>query len=358
MRGTRGFDYCKNVLDYSLRFSKEIFAKNFISHPIKPYVEYIAETKKLLDSFNPDILIENVFGIKLDQINFLGRPIVLDVGNLIKNGEYSRIEEYIPNLRWIHIHDFKEGKDHLPLGQGIVDLESLIRIFPAEGYTIELGSIFREWKNLRQDYRDSIDFINNARISQTSYGKNVRLAHLLRNVSIEKVNLVVDFGCGEGYLLHNTPANIKEGYDLNPRSVFNDVNYFSKNLHDLNLSGVDLAICSEVIEHLEEDVPVIRKIHKSLKNGGRVFLTTINNNTSVDKSRQDRERGHFRRYGCELKDIMESQGFRTTAFYPFRSKHYYSHKGDFKSYRLKEDIAGGNEDASGWVYFGVKGGKR
>ncbi len=56
----------------------------------------------------------------------------------------------------------------------------------------------------------------------------------------------------------------------------------------------------------------------------------------------------------ELRNIIESQGFRTFSFYPFRSRHYYDNKGNLATYCLEEDIIQGRKDASGWVYFGVK----
>jgi SAM-dependent methyltransferase len=353
MREERGIEDCKLRLLYSLKFKKKISALNFISHPIKPYTNYLKETKELFNLTNEDILVENVKGITLPQIDFLGRPIVLDIGNLIKNGEYPKLEEY-KDIKWLHIHDYRDGLDHLPLGKGIVDLMFFINKFQKTNCTIELGSVFREWKNLGQDYRNSIDFINNVYISQSSYGKNVRLAHLLRNIGKENFNLVVDFGCGEGYLLHNIYAKNKLGYDLHPNKVFNDINYFNQDIESTNLKDVDLIVCSEVIEHIEKDILAIKKIYDSLRKGGKIFLTTINKNIRKDKSKQDKERLHLRRYGTELKEIMEAQGFRTISFYQIRSKHYYLHKGNFKNYNIEEDISQGNEESSGWVYYGEK----
>ncbi len=353
MRIENGLESCQEKINSSLRFSKGIGANFFISHPIKPYSSNLQSSKELFDRLKEEILIETVQGIRLEEIKFLNRPIVLDIGNLIKNGEYDRLAEY-NNIRWLHIHDVRDGQDPLPFGEGELDLNSLVHLFPNTGFTIEIGNRFRKWEEISEGYRVSIDSLNNSLIFNKSYGKNVRLKHLLDLVGDKSFRRAIDLGCGEGYLLHNLNAKDKIGYDRNPKSLFNDITYHTIDINDPLRDYADIVICSEVIEHMENDRNVIRNVYNLLKPKGIVFLSTISRNTLEDKSNLDKVRGHYRRYGKELEKIMENQGFKTLSFYPFRSKYYYDSKGSFSEYDTNTDIQQGRKNASGWIYFGLK----
>ena len=192
---------------------------------------------------------------------------------------------------------------------------------------------------------------------KNSYGKNIRLMHLRECLQNKNIDLAIEFGCREGHLLHNIIANKKIGYDLEPLDVYDDVEYHMSDINNLSKGFANLIICSEVIEHIEEDGISIKKMYDCLKINGALFLTTINNNIKEDKSEIDKERGHIRRYGKELKEKIEKQGFKTLKFYPIRSSYYYDKRGKIKDYLISEDIKEGGENASGWVYFGIKEGK-
>lgn len=187
-----------------------------------------------------------------------------------------------------------------------------------------------------------------------SYGKNVRLQHLLAIINGKTFEKAVELGCNEGYLLHNVSARKKVGYDINPKEIFGDVEYKEMNIMNLEQDDADLVICSEVIEHIENDLEAMNILYNQLREGGLLYLTTINRNIRADKSLQDKERGHIRRYGPELKELLERTGFQTLRFYPIRSSHYYAHKRDLSSYLRTVDEAKGKEEASGWVYTGTK----
>ncbi|MGY4884409.1 MAG: methyltransferase domain-containing protein [Nanobdellota archaeon] len=353
MQIKNGIKDCEKRMVASLRLKKNLDSQFFISHPIKPYLPNMIITKNMFNKIGEEILLENVKGIRSEQIKFFDMPLVLDIGNTIKNEEYNRLFNY-NNVKWIHLHDYKDGQDHLPLGKGALNLNPIIKNFSKIGFTLELGSEFRKWDDLKEGYKDSIDYLNNQLIFNESYGKNVRLEHLLKNIKNDKFDVAIDFGCGEGYLLHNLPAKTKKGYDILPRAVFNDITYTSHDLVNPLNECADFVICSEVIEHVQEDKKVLKNIHNILKSGGKIFLTTINKNISKDKSKLDKERNHFRRYDEKLRNLIETQGFKTLSFYPFRSTHYYMNKGDFENYKLEEDIKNGEKEASGWVYYGVK----
>lgn len=348
-----GLENCIERLINGLKFSKSIKSNFFITHPIKPYIDNLQLSKGMFEKFDESFLIETVSGIDLQSISLLKRPLVLDVGSVIKNEDYDKIGDY-SNIKWVHIHDMKWGEDHFPLGEGEIDFNFLIKKFSDRGFTIELGNKFRKWVELKEGYMKSIDFLNNSLIFNKSYGKNVRLKHLVYLTKGKKFRKIADFGCGEGYLLHNIPATEKKGYDRNPNPAFNDISYYTKDITSLLEKSMDLIICSEVIEHIKDDRKIIKNIYNSLRCGGFIFLSTINRNTSRDKLELDKQRGHIRRYGIELKHIMEQYGFKTVAFYPFRSKHYYENKNNLQNYNIVKDIQSGAKESSGLIYFGFK----
>jgi len=199
--------------------------------------------------------------------------------------------------------------------------------------------------------------INRERIREqcaTSYGKNVRLKHLQRCLSKKKFRKAIEIGCGPAWLLHNVHADKKVGYDLEPIDVFEDIKYVKKGLEDLGKDSADLLICSEVIEHIEDDQAALHKLYNLVKEKGFIFLTTTNRNTKIDKSEQDKQRGHLRRYSKDLKRMIEQSGFKTLNFYPAKSQHYYLNKGNISSYSCDVDIFEANKEASAWIYFGMK----
>jgi sugar phosphate isomerase/epimerase len=355
MRISEGLENCAGKLRTGIEFAKAINADYFISHPIKPYAESLQASKDLLDQVQYGVLLENVRGIRAKQLRLLGKSVVLDIGNLITNEGVVDMQSY-DNIKWAHIHDYKAGLDHMELGSGEIDLAKVIQSLPKVGLTLELGKDFRTWSNLKYQYRRSIDVLHNVQISLDSYGRNVRLQHFNHNFGKRNFNCAVDLGCGEGYLLHNVCAKEKIGYDMDSKPLFNDIIYKKTDLQSPINDCADLVICSEVLEHVQNDVAILTNASNILVPGGMLFLTTLNANIWSAKSDLDLLRGHIRRYDSSIEAKINEHGFKAIAFYPFRSKYYYQKKGKFAEYGLDEDICAGKEGASGWVYAGVKNG--
>ncbi len=96
---------------------------------------------------------------------------------------------------------------------------------------------------------------------------------------------VVDVGCGDGALagwLAKAGARITgiepeaDGRRLaremfKKRGLFGD---FIASAGDLNPERFDIAVCSDVIEHVEDPRALLKEIHRLLKPGGRLVVTT------------------------------------------------------------------------------------
>ena len=71
---------------------------------------------------------------------------------------------------------------------------------------------------------------------------------------------------------------------------------------------IDCVICTDLLEHLEDDNIVLDNIYKYLKNNGRLVLSVPALNFLFNQ--RDRAVGHYRRYGRrEILNKLKQAGF-------------------------------------------------
>lgn len=151
------------------------------------------------------------------------------------------------------------------------------------------------------------------------------LPHLVK--LLKKGHRVLDIGCGNGALSFFAASRGCQvlGVDISKKAIlgcqFNAKRLgFVRNLkfQVINFNNpqvkvedkFDLVICSEVIEHLNDDVSVLKNIYEQLKPGGLFFLSTPSINSPIHRFRTlfyktdyfDKEVGHLRRY--ELNKLV------------------------------------------------------
>ena len=121
---------------------------------------------------------------------------------------------------------------------------------------------------------------------------------------------ILDVGCGQGELLQELSAALPtasvSGADLSEQSIADshkrnpDYDLFVMDLtdpdfdrkHAERLGGYDLVVCSEVVEHIEDDGLAVRRLRSLLTPGGHLILTVPGGRMS----RFDKVIGHFRHY--------------------------------------------------------------
>lgn len=97
-------------------------------------------------------------------------------------------------------------------------------------------------------------------------------------------NAVLDIGCGYGEMLSDLPAERQVGIDINhfalgearrrnPQGCFAMANVERLPLAD---SSFDAVICSEVLEHMDDPLPLAREIVRVTRPGG-VYCITVPN---------------------------------------------------------------------------------
>lgn len=153
-------------------------------------------------------------------------------------------------------------------------------------------------------------------------GREYRFGRILDLFPIEKNLQVLDFGCGTGNLLNQLvsqfPQNIYWGADtsdagieasklLVPHASILKIN-LSKGKPSLavSLRSFDVVVCSEVIEHIEDDRQTLQFLISLLKPGGSLILTV----PSGPISKFDKFIGHSRHYSKRhLESLLGESGF-------------------------------------------------
>jgi len=143
---------------------------------------------------------------------------------------------------------------------------------------------------------------------------------------------VVDFGCGSGALACYCAMKGCEvaGYDISAAAValaresakrfgFANLEVFEADAANANLHGqADLAICSEVIEHLPNDRLFLANVFDSLDREGLLYLSAPSNDAPMHRMFMrfrgrdafDEKVGHLRRYSdAQIKEMLEDAGF-------------------------------------------------
>jgi hypothetical protein len=90
-------------------------------------------------------------------------------------------------------------------------------------------------------------------------------------------------------------------------------------------SSVDIAFASEILEHVHDDVAVLRRVRACMASGGMLIATSPSANAPVHRLRarlrgadeMDRMRGHLRRYSRQsFIAVAEAAGFRECSVRP------------------------------------------
>lgn len=161
--------------------------------------------------------------------------------------------------------------------------------------------------------------------------KNFTYRHILTTINKFLISRrkILDIGCGAGTisLYLASKGHHVLGIDIS-QSAVNAANKSAKILRLKNISfermnfpyelptdKYDFIICSEVIEHIQDDNLALKKIFSLLKRGGVAFISTPSKNAPLHKlglvKKFDEKVGHLRRYTLEeLVEKTRACGFK------------------------------------------------
>jgi len=112
---------------------------------------------------------------------------------------------------------------------------------------------------------------------------------LIKGLETNTWTNVIDFGCGDGAILHAMDAvgllDEKEVYALDGSNerlkavhlINEKFNCIVSDVCDSKLedNSIDVTISTQVIEHVEDDAAMAREMHRVTKPGGIMYLTTV-----------------------------------------------------------------------------------
>jgi len=139
-------------------------------------------------------------------------------------------------------------------------------------------------------------------------------SELFKKLPEDVIQTIADIGCGEGsnllFIRSQFPKAKLFGFDVSNTAI--EAAKLNVNAEfalldiqkEVPLQKFDLVFCSDVVEHLEDDITAIRNI-KQITNGYAVIATVQGRMRTNEKNI-----GHFRNYAYgELKQKVESAGF-------------------------------------------------
>ena len=156
-----------------------------------------------------------------------------------------------------------------------------------------------------------------------------RAKAIITSLSPKKNEIVLDAGCGDGFYLHLlskfTNAHLI-GLDDNPKALDLAKNYVkSKRLKlvegsvmkmPFNNNKFDKIICSEVLEHLPDDVGGLREFKRVLKKGGELAIVEWKPYIELGPRKENRLSEE------ELKQLVAPEGFAELKSINAGSHHY------------------------------------
>ncbi len=122
----------------------------------------------------------------------------------------------------------------------------------------------------------------------------IRRDLIVEALELCKTDVVLDIGCGVGYISATLAQQSKYavGIDLIAsnlaiaRSLSRGMNCYFMKANGIRLpfdnETFDKIVCTEVIEHIESDISLLKEINRVLKKGGTLALTTPNITPSLD----------------------------------------------------------------------------
>ena len=107
-----------------------------------------------------------------------------------------------------------------------------------------------------------------------------RLNFLIKLVSELRANIILDVGCGDGFLLSNVPAGLKVGIDLDTKWILTmrGIEFVHADARYLPFKpkSFDVVCACEVLEHIENFKPLVREMKNLAKAGSYLVISVPN----------------------------------------------------------------------------------
>lgn len=93
--------------------------------------------------------------------------------------------------------------------------------------------------------------------------------------NVNKTDILMDFGCGGGYLLDNFENEQKFGFEIN-KSAIDECNRKNikvfNNFSDIENDSIDSIISNHAMEHVPLPLETLKNLYTKLKPGGKIII--------------------------------------------------------------------------------------
>lgn len=143
----------------------------------------------------------------------------------------------------------------------------------------EKSNSFYETDEYRREYDETVDELELTK--KYEWEQNDRI----HKIGLENLRgkTVVDFGCGLGLFLNCVKGVALETIAVEPMETFKEIlvkkghKYYNYPGH-LKEESVDVAVCFDVLEHIESPIEFLSSIWRSLKKGASFYIAVPNKN--------------------------------------------------------------------------------
>jgi ubiquinone/menaquinone biosynthesis C-methylase UbiE len=126
----------------------------------------------------------------------------------------------------------------------------------------------------------------NSKILVQRYFQRRKTEEIKKLLLVKRLDILLDIGCGSGVQIREL-GGIATGVDINKHSIdyansrnTPNAKFVVGDVTNLPVesNSVDKVVCAEIVEHLPDPDKVFKEIFRVLKPGGKVVITTPNDN--------------------------------------------------------------------------------
>ena len=140
---------------------------------------------------------------------------------------------------------------------------------------------------------------------------------------ISKTDIVLDFGCGGGFLLDNLNCIGKIGIELNEIARLDCISLGIECYENIDIIGdlsIDVIISHHCLEHTTSPFEHIEKFYKKLKKGGKVIIVLPTDNFKKKFKLNDVDYHLYSFSQMNLGNLLDSVGFKEIQINPIFHK--------------------------------------
>jgi len=136
-------------------------------------------------------------------------------------------------------------------------------------------------------------------------------------------DIILDFGCGGGYLLNNIKCKKKYGIEINPHAmkqakkfginVFNDID-------QIDDESIDIIISNSALEHVPQPLDIIKLLKNKLKKNGKIIFTVPCESIYYAYKKDDINRHLYTWSPMNLGHLFDEAGYEVIESKPYRHK--------------------------------------